>query len=339
MQHPDEGMIHSWLDSDLSPEEAGHIDQHVAGCAQCAAAVAEARGLVAASSRILIALDDMPGNVIPVSPPRRQAWYSRSGVRAAAAVLFVASASLLVARNREDMSPRAEMARVISDTEPMQSVAADAANTEGKETAGDVPNEPATDRTRSDFPPASATRRSAAAAMRARKAVSARTSTGPAENQLSGRVSGVAAKAAASPAPRRLETSRLDEAVVTGVITAEDTESSAPLRKLREDSIGSVRRTVYEVSPGVEVTLGEGGPAGFSARNLSAGVMQRAGSVPSVVKSAPAPSAVPQATATVKLMNTISWTDSATGKHYTLTGPLSADVLEEVKARMIRQRK
>ena len=57
MQHLDEGTIHAWLDGQLPGEEALAVEAHVAECRQCADAVAEARGLLAASSRILAASD------------------------------------------------------------------------------------------------------------------------------------------------------------------------------------------------------------------------------------------------------------------------------------------
>lgn len=60
MQHLDEGTIHAWLDGALSADEAGRVEMHVAACETCSDAVAEARGLIAASSRILTALDDVP---------------------------------------------------------------------------------------------------------------------------------------------------------------------------------------------------------------------------------------------------------------------------------------
>ena len=65
MQHLDEGTIHAWLDGELSPAEREAAEAHVAGCAECAAAVAEARGFIAASSRILTSLDAGPGGVLP----------------------------------------------------------------------------------------------------------------------------------------------------------------------------------------------------------------------------------------------------------------------------------
>lgn len=65
MSRPDEGLIHAWLDGECTPEESARIEQLVATDPTWAAAVAEARGLVAASSRIVRALDAVPGDVLP----------------------------------------------------------------------------------------------------------------------------------------------------------------------------------------------------------------------------------------------------------------------------------
>src|SRR5688500_2556177 len=65
MQHLDEGTIHAWLDGQLPPGEAESVELHVAECRPCADAVAEARGLIAASSRILMSLDGVPRDVAP----------------------------------------------------------------------------------------------------------------------------------------------------------------------------------------------------------------------------------------------------------------------------------
>ena len=65
MQHLDEGTIHAWLDGQLPRSEAQAVEAHVAECRPCADAVAEARGLIAASSRILMALDGVPRGVAP----------------------------------------------------------------------------------------------------------------------------------------------------------------------------------------------------------------------------------------------------------------------------------
>lgn len=129
MEHVDEGTIHAWLDGALAADEGARIAAHIAGCASCAAAVAEARGLIAASSRILSALDDVTGGVIPrrgvdaaapaasvgpahaspvagapvagapargaspaggARPPARRPWYRRPQYAAAAGIAFVA---------------------------------------------------------------------------------------------------------------------------------------------------------------------------------------------------------------------------------------------------------
>lgn len=65
MPRPDEGLIHAWLDGELDAAEAARVEKLVAEDAEWGAAAAEARGLVAASSRILGALDVVAGDVIP----------------------------------------------------------------------------------------------------------------------------------------------------------------------------------------------------------------------------------------------------------------------------------
>lgn len=60
MSRPDEGLIHQWLDGECTPEESAHIERLVATDPDWAAAVAEARGLIAASSRIVQSLDAVP---------------------------------------------------------------------------------------------------------------------------------------------------------------------------------------------------------------------------------------------------------------------------------------
>jgi anti-sigma factor RsiW len=105
MQHPDEGMIHSWLDGALSADEAARVEAHVKDCPECAAAVAEARGFIAAASRILTALDNAPRGVIPAAAPKKRVdpivW------RIAATLLVVAGGTFAVLRSggREAATP------------------------------------------------------------------------------------------------------------------------------------------------------------------------------------------------------------------------------------------
>ncbi len=110
MQHLEEGTIHAWLDGELPPAERAHAEAHIAECAECAAALAEARGFVAAASRILTALDSVPGGVLPAastgssSPPlaaRRRFVTSRAWM-AAAAVLVLSTVTVIATRPRGD---------------------------------------------------------------------------------------------------------------------------------------------------------------------------------------------------------------------------------------------
>jgi hypothetical protein len=106
MRHLDEGTIHGWLDGALSPEEAARVEAHVANCIACAEAVAEARGLVAASSRILTALDDV-ANVKGArgargagSRPFLVTWLVRERIAAVLALIVVGGAlAVMVSRD------------------------------------------------------------------------------------------------------------------------------------------------------------------------------------------------------------------------------------------------
>src|SRR5262245_27596721 len=107
MQHLEEGTIHAWLDGALSSDDAAHVEEHVQHCAECAAMVADARGLIAGASRIVSALDIVPGGVLPkatptaVAAPPRSVWRSLhlTPFRAAlAASLMIAVGSLFALR-------------------------------------------------------------------------------------------------------------------------------------------------------------------------------------------------------------------------------------------------
>ena len=65
MWHPEEGLVHTWLDGAASANEAREIEAHIESCDSCRALVIEARGLIAGASRIVGSLDGVPGDVIP----------------------------------------------------------------------------------------------------------------------------------------------------------------------------------------------------------------------------------------------------------------------------------
>jgi len=163
MEHIDEGTIHAWLDGALPASEGARVEAHAATCATCSAAIAEARGLIAASSRILAALDDVPSGVIPKrvadetatrppvapstpslpleqAPPGarsrgRRPWWQRPQLAAAAGMAFVAVA-LSVFWQRSSRSSIAEMASDAA-SEPAMAPAAPAASPEAATSAVD----------------------------------------------------------------------------------------------------------------------------------------------------------------------------------------------------------
>ncbi len=103
MPRPDEGMIHAWLDGELDAAEAARVERLVAEDAEWAAVAAEARGLIAASSRIVSALDVVPAGVIPAGA-KAGGSRPRSAVRpwmrmAAGIVLVVGTASVVLTRS------------------------------------------------------------------------------------------------------------------------------------------------------------------------------------------------------------------------------------------------
>lgn len=123
MQHLDEGTIHAWLDGALSADEAASVDAHARTCAECAAMVAEARGLIAGASRIVSSLDVVRGNVIPstaaTAPGRgKSVWHrlrmtpARSAI---AATLLVGVASMFAVREQRvrEATPTVEVPHVV----------------------------------------------------------------------------------------------------------------------------------------------------------------------------------------------------------------------------------
>ena len=107
MQHPDEGLIHAWIDDGLPADEAARVAAHVTSCATCTAATAEARGLIAASSRIVTSLDAAPGNVLPAPARRPLRWWATRGVPSAiAAALLVGIGFRMRPDQREMVSSR-----------------------------------------------------------------------------------------------------------------------------------------------------------------------------------------------------------------------------------------
>lgn len=134
--HVAEDSVYAWLDGALGASDTAAVTRHVAVCAECSEAVAEARGFIAASVRIMNAADMVPKNVVPREDVSRTAarivaladsarvndiaerksdsggqtvsaqpvmhrsrrWHTRSFAQAAAALLLVAAGSYFITR-------------------------------------------------------------------------------------------------------------------------------------------------------------------------------------------------------------------------------------------------
>ncbi len=141
----DDGMIHEWLDGELDSAKAAELEALVTLSPVFAARVAEARGLLAASSRILLALDELPGNVLPkatearpivrpvaqpVAHPVAQSMARRWSARrwtGIAALLMVGVTGVVIARREPETTRLREPVAIATDD---GAASADAARSE-----------------------------------------------------------------------------------------------------------------------------------------------------------------------------------------------------------------
>ncbi len=403
MQHPDEGKIHAWIDGELPADEASALEAHAGTCAECAAAIAEARGLVAASSRIVNALDVVPGGVIPATAPRRSAWYMSTQVRAAAAVLLVAGASAVLLR--DGVRPDATMARLQSEApavavspveaERDDAVAADAA-------ASASPELPAAKRAVSGAGAQSIDETRLKETTAASSGTKVGAGRGAAEPLVKQRASSTTEAALDQPVTAALAAGERSEKGRGGALNAApappaptvaqkpaaETQSMAPPnaserraaqslpnvdtsrrfmerrtdgrirlsvaatviepRKLKTEIRDGATRTVYEISPGgTQVTLIErAAPLTLSGKVADATIaVPGAAAAPTAQPSAPPPppvvraptrtaapalSAAPLA-ATLTPLDSITWFHVASRRSFVLVGPLSKEILEQIK--------
>ena len=327
MQHPDEGTIHSWLDGALPVDEAASVESHVASCHSCAAAVAEARGFIAASSRILTALDDVPRGVVPAVPQKKRDL--RVFWRAAAAMLVVAGGTLVVMR--ED-GPGTNMAKGVKDSvaltvappvQPENPVLAEGAGTsasQSKEVAISAP------------PAVMSRAREDKAAVADERDLSARAERSQAPAEMGRVASGRIAADAAAPTSATAQ-----------IANAAPEESETALKVLKVEYSAGSRRTIYEIAPLQTVTLTEPEPvltAATAAPEVAKTQIMLRGNnrvAPSRVEAAPAAPPPPGASFAAPA-NTIRWTEARTGKTLTLSGNLPVERLQEIRQRIERER-
>lgn len=113
---PDEGMIHEWLDGQLDDDTSAKFDALVMSSPEFAERVAEARGFIAASSRILSSLDAVPAGVIPnksaVLQTKPLPWRRWGSI---AALLMVGVTGVVVMQREPDAIRIGESTVALSD--------------------------------------------------------------------------------------------------------------------------------------------------------------------------------------------------------------------------------
>jgi len=138
-QHPEEGSIHAWLDGELDASDATLLEEHVRGCTECGARVAEARGLIAGASRVVRQLDAEPTRLIqPASTPTMDDTGSLwrlmrvTPTRAAIAAVLLVALGITLTRSRvakeSEVVPQVAMAPTATPsaaTEGAQAMAKD----------------------------------------------------------------------------------------------------------------------------------------------------------------------------------------------------------------------
>lgn len=359
MQHLDDGTIHAWLDGALGADHADHAAEHVAACGACADRVAEARGLIAASSRILSALDDVPANVVPAetrvaaaapaaSPaiaaavpsaaavaPRPRWWGHRYG-RLAAVLAFIVAGTLVITReaNRRDDTARHETPRASDEVRARRDSAASRSNAPTAPTAaapqavtaptaalGGAAPRPAP-------PPALKPQVKSFALQERQQAASAKKSARVTDVPAFGNANTLADSA--SPATQAQASSTLARRIGEGkpvhlsevIVTGESIAPTSP-RLLSVDSVQRggtmVRRETYAMRGGTRVEL-EVTPA--PAITKDSGAAAPAGAR---FDSAAAPDS------SSSTIHTIRWR-GADGTGYTLSGPVSIDELWRIRA-------
>ena len=376
MQHLDEGTIHSWLDGALSADEAARVEAHVKDCAQCQAAVAEARGFIAASSRILTALDNAPRGVIPAAAPRKRidpiVW------RAAATVLVVAVGTLAVLKSTGyKVRPSANSEAVFTseranDTAMPGTVLAD----QGAETTPTLEKSAATSKApngsssggvinQAPARPPAATTPSAGEPVRRDAADAAAIKKNPAmpggrglgsEGSAAAPVPSVAPPAAAM-APQQF--GAVIGGRVAGVAAMENARENWRIREIGPRRALGEKQTLYEVAPSDTVVFAEELNAQLESVVVTgAGVTQtpalRGRSTAKVsaaaadtprTAAASAPAAAPSTarsfpsfTEAANGVNTLTWKDSTTGTVLKLSGRHTRAELEEIRRRIERAR-
>lgn len=375
MQHPDEGTIHAWLDGALSADDAAQIDAHVKDCAECAAAVAEARGFIAGSSRILTALDNAPRGVIPaVAPIKRR--FDPMAWRIAASVLVIAGGTLLVLRNQgiRETTPTTATTPTVdtSGSAATFNAVGESAPAAASAPASAVPlSLPAATKSRRATQPSAAAagveKPSGSIGNRgdlATHAAPVRQNPAPmAQKSVASSAGAGADRVVAVPAPATISGFLPSAGVVAseGVIAGGTAGAAQALKVIDSPSRVGANVTVYEIG-GDTVTLTESRPLALSSIVATGAAAARIQSEPrpkaaatrnGVAEQVTQPTAPPVspppsvAAAPVRdaarpedpnVMHTITWMDPVTRNTLSLTGRMSEARLQLIRLRIEKER-
>lgn len=257
MQHLDEGTIHAWLDGALPADEAARAELHVASCETCSEAVAEARGLVAAASRILTALDDAPrvgARRARGDRGARGSLVERWRIAAVVALVIAGGGALALAVRSTPFTPTAlevsaergsDLALVTADSPPAAEAAGRAPNVEriADERGNAAPGRGAVGAASGNFP----------AQSRAREGeVASELSTDSAPltlAQLDGRAAAAPPVAPAAAPARTDDTARLPFAVADAnrpTAQSAQAEARSSVTEKVTGALGAARRSVVD---------------------------------------------------------------------------------------------
>jgi hypothetical protein len=151
MWHPEEGLVHTWIDGAATEDETRRIEAHLEECGSCRTLVAEERGLVAGASRIIGALDRVPADVIPKSSHAaaagapsgaRRAFWMSPAFRIAASLVFVAGVSSIVVRQKFPAPAKGSIPQQVARSEGDFSRAAGGDSIPAIKAATDIPIPP-----------------------------------------------------------------------------------------------------------------------------------------------------------------------------------------------------
>jgi len=303
----------------------------------------------------------VPGGVIPVAKkPTKRVWYSSPQFRAAAAVLIVAGASYLVMRPVAEKSTLATAGKIEANEATTAQSAMSAAGPAAAAATAPVQPPVVADQTskkemaKPEDRPSPKGFAVLTAPVRARDAASAPPSVTPKitnEADFSGKgvkggsangvALGVAAKAPVqdTSAIASLQAMKADALSPRADFAAKPSE----LKVLHVDSSAWMKRIIYQTLSGRQVVFTEQPAESMLQEVVVTGVATESRKTaaraipatpsPAVVQAPVAPS--PSARNEIEV-HTINWTDSSSRRRYSLTGPVSVEELEAIKARILK---